>query len=90
MIKNIEILENIKYDNNIYYQLNSELFIELLQLAKRGRCTISLNSKCTRNEYKDYSVLKTWMWTIRDIEKLKIAKENNLNYIVFWNINDVI
>ena len=28
-------------------------------------------------------------WTIRDINKRKIAKENNLNYIEFWNINEL-
>ena len=28
-------------------------------------------------------------WTIRDINKRKIAKENNLNYIEFWNIKEL-
>lgn len=28
------------------------------------------------------------VWTIRDKEKIKTAKENNLNYLVFWNYED--
>ena len=28
-------------------------------------------------------------WTIRDVNKRNIAKENNLNYIEFWNINEL-
>jgi len=29
-------------------------------------------------------------WTIRDVNKRKIVKQNNLNYIEFWNINELI
>ena len=29
-------------------------------------------------------------WTIRDVKKREIAKQNNLNYIEIWNINDII
>jgi hypothetical protein len=29
-------------------------------------------------------------WTIRDINKMNIAKENKLNYMIFWNIDDII
>ena len=28
-------------------------------------------------------------WTVRDIKKRKTAEENNLNYVVFWNLKDV-
>jgi hypothetical protein len=28
-------------------------------------------------------------WTIRDVNKRNIVKENNLNYIEFWNINEL-
>ena len=34
------------------------------------------------------NAIKTW--TIRDVNKRNIAKQNNLNYIEFWNINEVI
>ena len=29
-------------------------------------------------------------WTKRDVNKRNIAKQNNLNYIEFWNINELI
>ena len=28
-------------------------------------------------------------WTIRDVNKRNIAKKNNLNYIEFWNLNEL-
>ena len=37
------------------------------------------------NYYK--SAIKTW--TIKDVNKLNIAKQNKLNYIILWNMNDI-
>ena len=34
-----------------------------------------------------YAMINTW--TIGDVNKRNIAKQNNLNYIEFWNINEV-
>ena len=34
------------------------------------------------------SIINTW--TILDVKKRNIAKENNLNYIEFWNLNEAI
>ena len=31
-----------------------------------------------------------YTWTIRDINKKAIVEENNLNYVVFWNMQDAI
>ena len=28
-------------------------------------------------------------WTVRDVNKRKVANQNNLNYIEFWNIYDL-
>ena len=28
-------------------------------------------------------------WTIRDMNKRKIAKDNNLNYVVFWTLDEL-
>ena len=28
-------------------------------------------------------------WTVRDVNKRNIAKKNELNYIEFWNLNEV-
>lgn len=54
------------------------------------------------NNENDKLLLETWQsknteyynnaittWTIRDVNKRNIAKQNNLNYIEFWNINEV-
>lgn len=34
-----------------------------------------------------YNIIYTW--TILDAKKRNIAQQNNLNYIEFWNINEV-
>lgn len=45
------------------------------------------------NEWKDNNTefydnaIKTW--TVRDVEKRKVAKDNNLNYLEFFNINEL-
>ena len=32
-------LENIDISNNVYYKMNHEYFMELLELIKHGHCT---------------------------------------------------
>lgn len=54
-----------------------------------------------KNNENDLKTLQKWKnkktkyydnaiqtWTIRDIKKRKTAMENNLNYVVFWNIGE--
>ena len=54
------------------------------------------------NNKEDQLLLETWKnkntkfydaaigtWTIRDVNKRNTAKQNNLNYIEFWNINEL-
>ena len=56
------------------------------------------------NLIEDLNILKLWkskseekehyknaidVWTIRDPLKRQTAKDNNLNYIELWNMNDV-
>lgn len=41
----------------------------------------------SKNSKYYFSALKTW--TEKDPAKLNIAKENNLNYIILWNLNDI-
>ena len=54
------------------------------------------------NNINDYNKLKLWeskttkfyrnaiiTWTCRDVNKRNIAKQNNLNYIEFWNIDEL-
>ena len=40
-----------------------------------------------KNNSRYYEMIKTW--TIKDVNKRNIAKQNHLNYIEFWNINEV-
>ena len=40
-----------------------------------------------QNNSRYYEMIKTW--TIKDVNKRNIAKQNHLNYIEFWNINDL-
>lgn len=54
------------------------------------------------NNINDYNTLKLWesknskfyrnaiiTWTCRDVNKRNVAIQNNLNYIEFWNINEL-
>ena len=47
------------------------------------------------NEWKEKSLIsKSYktainVWTNKDKEKMNCAKENNLNYIILWNKNDM-
>lgn len=64
------------HNHKIYapYNINDSVHQELLNLWK------SKNTKYYKNAIET--------WTIRDPHKLKIAKENNLNYIVFYTFDE--
>lgn len=57
------------------YDENDEDDINLLNAWKNKKTKFYDNAACT--------------WSIRDVNKRNIAKQNNLNYIEFWNINEV-
>ena len=42
-----------------------------------------------KNKQSKYYDCAIYVWTIRDVNKRNIAKQNNLNYIEFWNINEL-
>ena len=42
-----------------------------------------------KNKNTKYYKGAIYTWTIRDVNKRNIAKQNNLNYIEFWNINEL-
>ena len=54
-------LENIDISNNVYYKINHEYFMELLELIKHGHCTQHLLCKYSKKTYRDYSHLKQWI-----------------------------
>ena len=41
------------------------------------------------NKNTKYYLGAIYTWTIRDVNKRNIAKQNNLNYIEFWNITEL-
>jgi len=49
---------------------------------------IKLNIEHKKPNHNLYNT-KIYTWTISDVNKRKIAKENNLNYIEFWNYDEV-
>lgn len=51
------------------------------------RCIDKLNSWKSKNTEFYNSAIETW--TIRDINKRNIAKQNNLNFIEFWSVQEL-
>lgn len=47
------------------------------------------NSNAHKNDKKSQYDNIIYTWTILDLKKRNIAQQNNLNYIEFWNINEV-
>lgn len=79
-----------------FYIKSLDLFIELNATWSHGGHWFDSNS------INDLSVLAEWqlksvfsayykdaidVWTVRDVRKLKTARENHLNYLVFWQNN---
>lgn len=48
-----------------------------------------LNKFLDKNGNTKYYNNAITTWTVRDVQKRKVAKENNLNYKEFWNINEL-
>lgn len=65
-----------------YNELSNEDQNELKYLIQKNNNHVKQN--------KNLYYIKIQTWTINDPNKRKIAKENNLNYIEFWNYNEVI
>ena len=63
----------------------TEKDLQKIKLWKERGDQICQNENKTNSRY--YEMIKTW--TIKDPLKRQTAKNNNLNYIEFWNINDV-
>lgn len=57
---------------------------ELNRLKEKAK-----NSNAHKNGKKSQYDNIIYTWTILDLKKRNIAQQNNLNYIEFWNINEV-
>lgn len=79
-----------------FYIPEKKLFIEINDHWTHGNHWFNENNKEDlnnlnnwRNKNSKYYDIAIDTWTKRDVYKRNIAKENNLNYIVFWNIKDI-
>lgn len=65
-------------------ETNKDDILRLNDLKERSK-KLKEQDKRVKNRY-DYSI---YTWTDLDIRKRNTVKENNLNFIEFWNINEV-
>lgn len=69
--------------HNVYYQNNSSLFLELVQLINQNpyRYVTKITSKCSKKSYKDYSYMRHW------IDQM-VPQLSNYNYATkcYWII----
>ena len=76
-----------------FYVPSKDLFIECQYSWTHGYHPYNPDSKEDQdklNELKSKYGDKWWhTWVDRDPNKRRIAKENNLNYLEFWNINEL-
>ena len=77
-----------------FYIVPTDTFIELnLHWTHGGKPFNSNNEECQKKlvvwkekaKTSKYLLNAIHTWTVRDVEKRKVAKENNLNYICFYN-----
>ena len=61
---------------------NNEEDINLLNYWK-SRQAIRINSKGKESKNSFYTAVE--VWTVRDVQKITIAKKNNLNYVLIYN-----
>ena len=59
--------------------------LQKINIWKERGDNICKNENKQNSRY--YEMIK--IWSIRDVKKRNIAKENKLNYIEFWNINEL-
>ena len=42
-----------------------------------------------RTKGKDLYSAAIYIWTVSDLQKRKTAQDNNLNYVVLWNLEEI-
>ena len=84
------------------YPFNCDFYIPSLNLYIECNYHWTHGGKLYEGTEKDNQLVQKWKdqnteyydnaiktWTYYDVEKNNIAKQNNLNYIIFWNINEL-
>lgn len=92
-----------QYKSNVYpfacdfYIKSKDLYIELNINWTHGGCLFDINSKENQDKlvrWKEKAETSKFyqkaidVWTIKDLQKFKIAKENNLNYKAFYTLEE--
>ncbi len=98
--KHPDVIRN--YNSDIY-PFNCDFYIPSLDLYIECNYHWTHGGKPFEGTEEDNIKLEQWKskntkyynnaietWTIRDVKKTYIAKQNKLNYVIFWNINDVL
>lgn len=77
-----------------FYVVSLDLYVELNAFWAHGfqwfddtkaECVSQLQFWEKMAIMNEYYLNSIHTWTVRDVEKRKIAKQNNLNYVVFWD-----
>ena len=95
-------LDVIRQYRSKEYPFNCDFYIPSLNLYIECNYHWTHGNKPYEGTIEDINKINIWklkntkyynnaidIWTIRDVNKRIIAKENNLNYLEFWNINEL-
>lgn len=81
-----------------FYVKSIDTFIELNGYWTHGDHFYDENSKEDQDKLEEWRKRSLYcefyskaieVWTISDLNKKKVAEENDINYLVFWNLKDV-
>lgn len=64
--------------------IGNEYDLNEIQLIKKKSEKIKIKTGKDKTRYDN----KIIVWTIKDVKKRNIAKQNNLNYLEFWNLSE--
>ena len=76
---------NLYIEYNGFWTHNNHVF------NKQNKNDINvLNSWLEKSKLSDFYKNAIYTWTILDVKKYNLAKQNNLNYLIFYNYNEFI
>ena len=86
-IPSLDLFIECQYGQFHHYRpfLGTEKDVKDIEILKKKANKIHKEKHVSISRYDNE--LETW--TIRDVNKRNIAKQNNLNFIEFWNINEL-
>ena len=75
---------------NMYVELNGH-FVHQKHLFNENNLddVVTLSKYNVLAKTSSFYAKVVHIWTVVDVEKYKVAKENNLNYVLLWSIDDI-